>query len=460
MSQLIVSDVQEDDALESHPSVAHLPAYPSSREDYLAWGEWALVQYQAKRMPVLRADFAQSGLSAKARLTVAWRAILGYWAEQRSVAPDDAPLIAHHFLLHAQDAPPFVMLAASRLTRACLHNGATSTDVLFLAATWAWPLRDVDAELSDICWDYLVHAPWQTDPLSYKDLLLAVEIHQGFRDGRDLLALVDARHEAGARTSARHLLEAVVLVQSRKERLDQLASYRDFSAAPLLEGGNDAIVRLADLYQQERNDQVHAREVMKRAAELTRSRVIVDYIEDQIWDRPIDEAYRWCESLTHPRQLDVEIDRAISNAQPHHARRLAEAVMVRKFNRLWYGSLASSSRKVLRKIRSRVAPPSTSRSCMRELITSRSTRATSCTGWPTRSHTRGRARCFTMSEKSSSSSTTPPTPTTCSDTRRRSWPTRGTCSAMMSAPLRTKSISGFRVASAASSKASSTASPG
>lgn len=338
MSQLIVSDVQEDDALESHPSVAHLPAYPSSREDYLAWGEWALVQYQAKRMPVLRADFAQSGLSAKARLTVAWRAILGYWAEQRSVAPDDAPLIAHHFLLHAQDAPPFVMLAASRLTRACLHNGATSTDVLFLAATWAWPLRDVDAELSDICWDYLVHAPWQTDPLSYKDLLLAVEIHQGFRDGRDLLALVDARHEAGARTSARHLLEAVVLVQSRKERLDQLASYRDFAAAPLLEGGNDAIVRLADLYQQERNDQVHAREVMKRAAELTRSRVIVDYIEDQIWDRPIDEAYRWCESLTHPRQLDVEIDRAISNAQPHHARRLAEAVMVRKFNRLWYGS--------------------------------------------------------------------------------------------------------------------------
>ena len=359
MSQLIVSDVHEDDALDSHPSVAHLPAYPSSREDYLAWGEWAQVQYEARRMPVLRADFAQSGLSAKARLTVAWRAILGHWAEARSVAPDDAPLIAHYFLTHAQDAPPFVMLAASRLTRACLHSGATSTDVLFLAAAWAWPLRDVDAELSDICWDYLVYAPWQTDPLSYRDMLAAVELHQGFRDGRELLSLVNARREAGARTSARHLLEAVALVQARKERLDQLISYREFAAAPLVEGANDALVRLADLYQEEQADQVHAREVMKRAAELTRSRGLVDFIEDQIWDRPIDEAYRWTESLAHPRQLDLEIDRALSNSQPHDARRLAEAVMVRKFNRLWYGSAIENIPAALERFRRQLAqgPP-------------------------------------------------------------------------------------------------------
>ena len=328
---------ENEGALESHPSVAHLPAYPATRQDYVDWAVWAGEQFGLRRMPLLLADFGAYSPEARTRLIVAWRAIVAHWARDRTVAPDDAPLIAYYFLLQAQLAPPFVMLAASRLTRACIQGGATSTDVLFLCAAWAWPLRDVDDVLSEMCWQYLVHAPWQSDPLNLKDVLFAVETHQGWRDGRTLIDLIDARLEAGHISSARYLLEANALSQARKNSLDEILSYRDFVVAPLVEGANIALVRLAHLYHEHGEDQVYAREIMKRAAELTRSRVLVDYIEDQIWERSLEEAYRWSETLRHPRQLDHEISRALISAQPHHARRLAEAVMIRKFYKPWYG---------------------------------------------------------------------------------------------------------------------------
>lgn len=316
-----------------------LPAHPDSREDYERWHAWVQSRSRARRIEALRLRLEDApSAAASQRLAVLWRAVIGYWAEERSVAPDDAPLIMHHFLAHALEAPPFVMLAARRLTQMSVQQGATSTDVLFLGAAFAWPLRDVDAELGDLCWRYIVHAPWQTDALNLKDLILAVDAHQAFGDGRGFLDLVEARLEAGLVASAQRLLEAGALVQARREHLDGLTSYRDFVPAPMFQGANRAIVRLARLYQEREEDQVFAREVLKRAAELTRSRPLVDYIEGRVWDRPLEEAYAWSEGLEHPRQLDEAIERALQVGQPHHARRLAEAVMIRAFHRPWYGA--------------------------------------------------------------------------------------------------------------------------
>lgn len=324
--------------MEIEENLDNLPAFPASRAEFERWSQWSQECHNAKRVPTLNASLDELKGSARAQVVVSWRAIIAHWSEQRSVAPDDSPLVAYHVLWRAHELPPFVFIAARRLLEESLRVGATSTDVLFLCAAFAWPLRDVAPAFGALCWEYMVHAPWQTDALSLKDLLTAVDHNKAFGDGRNLMDLVEHRMAAGRRASARELLEAVVLVQSRRRHMDQILSYRDFAQAPLVQGSHEALVRLAELYKEERNTQVHAREVMKRAAELTRAPRMIELIETTVWNRPIDEAYVWCDKVTHPRMLDHEIERALLAKQPHHARRLAEAVMVRKYNRLWYGS--------------------------------------------------------------------------------------------------------------------------
>lgn len=117
-----------------------LPAYPASRQDYERWAAWSAKQYMLRRVPVLSADEkAELGEEARHRVHISWRALIGYWAGGRGVAPDDAPLIMYHLLSHAHEAPPFVLHAATELARAVLEAGATSTDALFLLATFVWP---------------------------------------------------------------------------------------------------------------------------------------------------------------------------------------------------------------------------------------------------------------------------------------------------------------------------------
>lgn len=316
-----------------------LPSYPASRQDYEQWASWSKQQFTLRRAPVLRLrDERGLGEEERNRLHVAWRALIGQWAGGRGVGPDDAPLIMYHLLVHAHQAPPFVLLAARRLARSTLLAGATSSDALFLLATFVWPLRDVDEELSEQAWQFLIHAPWQSDPLTQRDLIIAVNQHGAWRDGRGLMELVNARHDAGLIASTRSFLEAIALVQTRKEQVEQIQSYKDFLSVELVHDAHRAIVRLAHLYMQQEEDQIYAREVLKRAAELTRSRALIHHIERRAWDRPLDEIYQWTEYLAHPRHLDHEIKFALSHGQPHHARRIAEAVIIRKYKKLWYGS--------------------------------------------------------------------------------------------------------------------------
>lgn len=337
-----------------------LPAYPASKEDFDAWGRWISEQLGHMRQPTLHQPLEDMRSEHGARVLLTWRATLAHWAGERSVSTDDSPLVAYHLLVHAPTASPFAVLAARHLTWASLRSGSTSTDALYLVATWAWPLRDIDPELSAACWQYLIHAPWQTDARTLRDLLVAVNQHRAFRDGRSLMDLVEAKLATARRHAAREWLEALVLVQSRKETLDQLTSYRDFVTAPLIHQANEAIVRLGQLYMEVGADQVWAREVLKRAAELTRSYTIIEFIESRVWDRPMDEAYRWSEKVDHPRVLDAEIAAAIAANQPHHARRLAEALLVRRFNRVWYGSVEENVAPALDKLQRQLplGPPS------------------------------------------------------------------------------------------------------
>lgn len=327
------------EALAQIEALERLPAYPASREDYAAWRGCADGWFEARRWPSLVFDpAAQLSAEQTARYATSWRAILARWSEHLSVAAEDAPRAAYHALLHAHELPPPVLRAAELLTMISVRAGATSTDVLFLCALFAWPLRDVCAELGDLCWQYLIHAPWQSDALNLKDMLVAVDRHGALSGERRLMDLVDAREAAGLPHSARELLEATVLIQARRQHLDTLLTYRDFTLAPAIRDANLAIVRLAERYVEAGEDQVWAREIMKRAAEITRSPRLIHAIEGRVWDRPIDEAYLWSEQLKHPRQLDDEISRALAAEQPHHARRLAEATLVRRLDRVWYGS--------------------------------------------------------------------------------------------------------------------------
>jgi hypothetical protein len=311
-----------------------LPGLPGGREDFALWEAWAEQAAEQRRWPVLREAPVYADQDRWLCHLAACRAILAAWTE-RSVMPDDAPQAALDLLGRAQQAPPHVVRAARLITQASLEVGATSTDVLFLVAAWAWPLRDVDPQLSDTCWEYLIWAPWQTDSLALRDVLSAVHQQRAFVDGRGLMDLIRAREAAGLVASARAWLEAVVLIQTRREHIDRLTSYREFSPMPLIQDAHEAIVALADHYERTGEDQPWAREVMKRAVELTRAEAMIDVIEARVWDRTMDEAYQWSEQVVYPGMLDHAITRAVEAGQPHHARRLAEAVLVRRFAKPW-----------------------------------------------------------------------------------------------------------------------------
>ena len=334
-----MTEPSRDALLAESLDIASLPAYPSSKEELDAWSAWIDAQLQTRRLPQLGLDpLATAPPEDMARRLTAWRAALAHWADKRTVSTDDAPQAAYTLLARAHEVGPFACLAARHLTWASLRAGSTSTDALFLASAWAWPLRDIDPALSEASWRYLIHAPWQTDALSIRDVLLAAHAHLALRDGRTLMALIEAKLDAGRRHAAREWLEAVALIQARRDSLAQITSYRDFATAPLIQEANEALARLAQLYVEDGVDQVWARELLKRAAELTRSYPLIQLIESRVWDRPAEEAYRWTEHVTHPRMLDDEIARALHAGQPHHARRLAEAMLVRKLNRVWVGS--------------------------------------------------------------------------------------------------------------------------
>lgn len=299
-----------------------LPVAPATAEDFRAWKRWAAACTEQRRWP-------ETGQP------ITWRAMLASWANE-SVDPEAAAAISYQLLLKAHEAPPYAVRAAQQLLAHSVTAGATSADVLFLAAAFAWPLRDLLPVDSATAWAHLVGAAWQTDAATLVKLCVAIEATSAQVPARRIVDLATERLEAGQRTSARELLEAMVLAQCGCKRIDQL-SLEALSRKPVLKDIDLAVVRLARLYIEDGDASGHARDVLHRAAAIEGPTASFQAtIEQRVWDRSFAEVYAWAKDR-QPREIEAEIKR-IKPAQPHHARRLAEAILVRRYS----GSLVRS----------------------------------------------------------------------------------------------------------------------
>lgn len=254
--------------------------------------------------------------------------MLANWADE-SVDPEATTTISHLLLLKAHEAPPYAVRAAQQLLGDAVAADATSPDILYLAAAFAWPLRDLLPSESTTAWAHLVRAPWQTGAGMLVKLCTAIEATDAQVPGRRLVDLVAERIESGQRTSARELLEAMVLVQCACKRIDQL-TFEALNRKPILKDIDLAVVRLARLYVEDGDDSGHARDVLRRAAGLEAAAGFQPIVEQRVWDRSFVEAHAWAKDR-QPREIEAELKRT-KPSQPHHARRLAEAILVRRYN--------------------------------------------------------------------------------------------------------------------------------
>lgn len=307
---------------------------PSTPEDFSRWKTWAAGCVEAKRWPT-RAP------------ATAWRAVIAQWTGN-TVEPQQSCSVANEFFSKAAYAPAYVVRAAQQLFDECIESGATSPDVLYLVAAFAWPLRDLLPESSDTAWQYLIHAPWQTEAASLIVLCKTANASKALQPDRALIDLACRRVEAGLNNAARELLEAVAMVQAECDSVDAIKAGA-LTRKPLLQDAKAAIVKLARTYIRDGETQIYARSVIDGARQIEAVKDDLDTaIESTVWDRPLDETYDWGKDKS-PSEIDNEIKRALAANQPHHARRIALGVVVRKYDRRVTGSAVSNVSTAIKK---------------------------------------------------------------------------------------------------------------
>lgn len=307
----------------SSVSFESLPATPMKPEEFAVWKAWAADRVQERRWP-------------QTAHATAWRAILSDWAGL-SVDPQQACRVASQFLTKALQAPAYVVRAADKLVQICMEGGATTPDVLYLTAAFAWPLRDLYPERSEAAWEYLVHAPWQTEAMTLITLAKLVNESRALRPDRTLNDLAHRRIDARLRNSALEVLEAIALVQADCDSVDQIPD-KGLDRKPALEDSEPGIVKLAQMYREDGETGIHARTVLGRAAQIDpKNSGLRDCLNQTVWDRPFEECFQWSKKITRPQELNDELKRILAVEQPHHARRLAETVIVRRFNDSYVG---------------------------------------------------------------------------------------------------------------------------
>ncbi len=312
--------------------LADLPSPPSKQPDFDAWTSWAQSVLRHGRSPFLRDPSIFEASDTGDRISVACRALIAAKTGTK-LHPEYAPDAMLALLKEAHATSPMVLRAAEILARRVMERGATSADVLYLVAAFAWPLRDVSPEIGDRAWAYLIHAPWQTDPAVLAELCKAADASGAMGDDRRLLDLADARLEAGLRDGARDLLEAIALVQADAPHAEKITSGSDFGLKPKIGDADQAILRLGRIYLEDGETMVYARAVLEHASRLEpEPDEMIEALRERTWDRPFEEVYEWSKSLTRPDALDEEVRRVLEADQPHHARRLVEAALVRHFD--------------------------------------------------------------------------------------------------------------------------------
>jgi hypothetical protein len=295
------------------------------------WINWAAGLRQNKRWPVLD-DPRANGPDLAARRRLAYRAIVAEWAGL-SVTPGDAAKVGEKFLTNALDAPAYVVRAADCLLQEAMRSGDTTAEALYFAAAFAWPLRESAPTRSKAAWSYLIHAPWQADWSTLRELCERAAFPSHLTDGRSFVDLADEQEREGNDQAARSLLEGIASLQAGR-RLVDFQEGMSFATKPVVPQAGAAVYRLARRYVRDGETAIHAREVVRyAAADNSGTDDLKDCLSTRVWNRPFDECHDFAKAVRNRQQLAQEIARALGAHQPDHATRLAEAVLNQRFNK-------------------------------------------------------------------------------------------------------------------------------
>lgn len=309
------------------PSYWELPPVPTDRAGEKAWLAWSKQCAEANRWEVLRDGVpADPGEALKRR--TALRAIIAHGLKTDSLAAEGLYECASAFFRKAPDVPAQVIRAAKLLVEEATRPGAphaTTPDYLFLAAAFAWPLRDLEPGISDDAWTLLTHGLWQTDAAVLVELCRVADEKLVEDDDRTLLELVEARRRAGRVAAAVELLEAIVLVHADKERLQDLPEVLQLDK-PRVQGAERAVRMLAEHYCEQGCRDRWAGVIVRAASALPgaeRARAAASWV----FDAPFDATYSWADEVQKavPERPGANVP-ALSRARAEIARALAEGV--------------------------------------------------------------------------------------------------------------------------------------
>ncbi len=324
-------------------SPSELPPFPDGTEaSFGRWTSWAKGSLGRSQFGALDHDV----MDPDERIPLAWRALIAAWADLKAT-PDSTYKAAQRFFLKATELPGPVFRAGELLLERSMRHGSTTPDVLYLAAAFAWPLRCVSPKLSRQAWAYLVDAPWQTSSVVLTDLVSDFVKGPPIDAPRRLIDLVSLRLEHEQTESAIELLEGLVLAWSSKASLAELRTPQDLRKALAVPDIELAFEQLARLYVERGDVQVHAREVIRKAAALTSSDELRAVLNERVWDRPLVETYQDLKD-TKIAAFEAQLRAALDAGQPHHARRLAESLLARRLCRVVVGDPQANVQKSLK----------------------------------------------------------------------------------------------------------------
>ena len=321
----------------------NLPSFPDGSEaSFDRWTKWAKGALAKGQLEVLDSD----PMATDERLPLAWRALIAAAADLKAT-PDSTYRAAQRFFLAAREVPGPILRSAELLLERSLRQGSTTPDVLYLTAAFAWPLQHVSPRLSRHAWAYLIDAPWQTSSVVLTDLVADVSRSSPPTAPRRLYDLATQRLEHGQTESAIELLEGMVLAWASKESLAELDSPQALKQALAVPDHEPSLTRLAQLYAERGDVQIHAREVIRRAVELGDRPELREVLEHRVWDRPLLETYQQLKDAT-VATFEAQLKAALDAGQPHHARRLAESLLARQLDRLVLGDPQANVEKSLK----------------------------------------------------------------------------------------------------------------
>ena len=230
------------------------------------------------------------------------------------------------FFHKAWQASPLALHAAGVLLDRSLHRDANSADILYLCAAFAWPLQKlVASELSLRAWWYLIRTSWNCEARVWHDIARNLQ-KRPLPPERDMSAMIETKLKEADRWEARAILEAI-LTEGHPESLSTVSKPNHLKAAGVKRLGR-GLQRLAKLHAEDKTSAVYARAIIDLASKNKQDPRLPWVLQKRVWDRPFEECTTWAKGKPSLGDLDRELQRVLGARQPHHARRLCEALIL------------------------------------------------------------------------------------------------------------------------------------